>query len=397
MYHVGVDSDSGREANSRVTGPPIDRIRITVKSVPRIFVLLGSVVVIISGGLVGWRHQVEGSPRYSLRQAGVALRQHNGTKLAYYTDVAGVTDQLVEGTIDWLAAERGIAGLPAANLAGYDRTRAAKIQSVKMALDQRVGRSVVVALTVSGTDDTADENTTRVAQRIVRTLVTAPPLNAIVAGDAIVVQDVGSPEYQQHRVTAPLTIRDDDLATTVHMSLVLVRAPRRWQVVGVSGVADALAAIDNAQLEHLAVVNRPIETRLHSSVAIGAPVVDRVARGRRRPVLRLRLVLTNASPNAVSGLTLALTHRASDDEHAELLEAPAVIRPGATATETWAFDETGAARSRMASLLARPDRLRILVRRLVVDSAGAADTVQLFRTYAEAHSALGAGRDEQRQ
>jgi len=382
---------------ARVTGPAIDRIRITVKSVPRIFLLLGSVVVIVSGGLIGWRRAVEGSPQYSLRQAGAALRQHNGTKLAYYTDVAGVADQLVDGTIDWLAAERGIAGLPAGNLGGGgDRTRAAKILAAKIALDQRFGRSLAAALSVNGMDDSADENSARIAQRIVRTVVTAPPLNAIVAGDAVVVQEIGSPEYRQHTVTAPLTIRDDDLATTAHMWLVLARAPGRWRIVGFSGVADALETIDNAQLEHLAIVNRPIEKRLRSSVAIGAPVIDRVARRRRRPVLRLRLALTNASPNAVSGLTLALTHRASDDEHAELLEAPGVIRPGATATETWAFDETAAATSRMASLLAHPDRLRIDVRRLVVDSAGVADTVRLFKSYAEAHAALGAGRDQQR-
>ena len=47
-------------------------------------------------------------------------------------------------------------------------------------------------------------------------------------------------------------------------------------------------------------------------------MVDRLARGRRRTVIRLRLAVTNASPNTVSGLTLALAHRASDDEHAEL-------------------------------------------------------------------------------
>jgi hypothetical protein len=383
----------GRVRTTRVTGSAVDRIRITVTPVPRIFVLLGGAVVIVTGGLMGLRRAVEGSPRYSLRQVGVALRQHNGTKLAYYMDAARITDQLVDETVDWLAAERGIAGLPAADLDGDGRMRAAKIQSVKMALDERVGRSLAAAISVNGASDGAEDAMNRVAQRIVRTLTTAPPLNAITAGDVIAVQAIGSPEYNHQAVTAPLTVRDEDLGTTAHLSLVLARAPGRWQVVGVKGVADALEAIDNAQLERLAIVNRPIEDQLRSSVAIGEPVVDRLARGRRRTVIRLRLAVTNASPNTVSGLTLALAHRASDDEHAELLDAPAAIRPGATATETWAFDETGAATSRVASLLTHPDRLRIHVRGLVVDSAGVADTVRIFPSYAEAHAALGGQRN----
>ncbi len=365
-----------------VTGALVDRIANTVS---RPFAILGATVFLVAGGLVGWRRAVESSPRYALRQVEAAFREHNGTKLAYYMDAARVTEQVVDETVDWRVAQRGLASLAVDDGDAPDeRTRTARIQAVKTAFSERVGRSLNAALLASGAG-----TSTNVTDRIIRTVTAVPPLDAVVAGDQLTVDPIGSPRTEHDGVAIPLVVHDRDVGTVVDLTLVFVHAPGRWQLAGVGGLTDALGAIDNAQLEHLAVLNRPIEEQLGATLAIGTPVVDRVAHGRQRTVLRLRLPIRNQSANPVSGVALGLSSRASDDDHAEMLTAPAVIPAGATATETWEFDETGASTSHMAWLLAHPDRVRIRALRAVVDSAGIVDTVRLFRSYGDARHAPG--------
>src|SRR6185312_1753278 len=100
-------------------------------------------------------------------------------------------------------------------------------------------------------------------------------------------------------------------------------------------------------------------------------------------VLRLQVPLWNRSPRPITSVTMGLSTRASDDEHAAELSVEHVIAAGGHSTETWDFDETATRGSRVAALLTHPERLTIRPRSVVTDNEGQADTLRLVRRYGE--------------
>jgi hypothetical protein len=64
-----------------------------------------------------------------------------------------------------------------------------------------------------------------------------------------------------------------------------------------------------------------------------------------------------------------------------MLHVDGPIPAGGAVMAEWSFDETRRGSSRTASILLHPDDLMLRARRVVVDSAGVADTVQLFKSY----------------
>ena len=203
-------------------------------------------------------------------------------------------------------------------------------------------------------------------------------------GDHFDIRTVGQPLVEGTTATIPVTLRHRELVVNVKLGLQLERDGPRWRVVGVTGMSDALSTIDHAQLERVAIANRPRESELADLLAVGAPVVQRAPRARRAraDVYRLRALLTNHSTSQIGAVTLAIVGR-SPGTPPTLLSVEHPIPPGATSTETWQFDESESRGTRLGALLAHPDRLALQLRSVVVDTAGQEDTVRLVRRYDE--------------
>jgi hypothetical protein len=316
---------------------------------------------------------------YALSQVTLAIRRHNGTKLAYYADGAGLTQQVVDETLDWLVRERGVGALAGIDGVANAHGPAAKLQAATASEADRLNRALSTAL-MARAADTADPGT-----RVMRQFAALPPLATVIGSDHLDISLVGRPDVHGATAEVPVTVQERELQIDLPIAVVLHRQGPRWRVVGVSGIGRALRAIDKAQREQLTIANRARERRLTETLVLGAPAVQRVAHGRSRTVYRLRVPVTNRSSDRVVGVLLGLRPRAADDDHAAALAVEHPIAPGATSTELWQFDETAAAGTRVAAMLEHPERLVLSVRSIVVDSAGQADTLRLLRTYAELH------------
>lgn len=335
------------------------------------------------GGIVAWRRAVASTPEYAIGQVALAIRQHNGTKLAYYADGAVFSERVVDETTDWLVHKRGVGALMGIEGVATVRGKAAKIQTAKLAMTERLNRALGAALMVSA------EDTVAAGARVIRELTAWPPLALVLGSDHVEIRTVGRPAVTGSTAEVPVTLECRELQIDIPIALVLQREGKRWRVVGLHGLERALSAVENAQMEQLTIANRPLEQQLLSLLRVGTPSVQRVARGRTRTVYRLRVPVTNASSGAVVGFLLGLRTRATDDEHATPLEVRHTMPPGSTSTEVWQFDETAASGTRVAAMLSHPERLVVRVRSIVVDSAGQADTVRLFRSYRELRRAGG--------
>jgi hypothetical protein len=339
----------------------------------------GGLVLGLAGFAVYHQASVNSSER-ALREIEMSFRDHDGTRLAYYLNTDAVTQQVSDQGVDWLSAQHDegslaavLAEVPGAEQGATDS--AARVLALKSALAEKSGKGIAMALS-SGTADSAD-----VAVRLLAAFAGMPPLDVILAGDHLELSEVGAPKGTGTDRVIPLVLRDRELNISITVGVAVHHEGSRWQVTGLEGLDHTLATIDNAQQEHLIVANRPIETRLEDLVAIGAPDIAKTAHGRYRNDVRLRLRIDNKGSETVRGIDLALSPRSSDDEHAQTLHVDGPIPPGQAVMAEWSFDERGRGTSRTASMLLHPDDLMVRARRVVVDSAGAADTVQLFKSY----------------
>jgi hypothetical protein len=320
------------------------------------------------------------SSERALHEIGTSFRDHDGTRLAYYFNTDAVTQQVSETGVDWLLSQHELATLAAAvaEVPGAERDAtdsAARLLALKSALAERGGSGIAMALS-SGTSDSAD-----VAVRISAAFAGMPPLDAILAGDHLELVDIGEPKGTGTDRVIPLHLHDRELNIPVTVRVAVHHQGPRWQVSGVVDLDKTLAAIDNAQQEKLIIANRPIESQLQDLIAVGAPAIAQTAHGRYRTDVRLRLRLDNRSQATVNALDLAVSARSGDDEHAEMLHVDGPIPAGGAVMAEWSFDDARRGSSRIASLLLHQDDLLIHTRRVVLDSAGVADTVQLFKTY----------------
>jgi len=339
-------------------------------------------VVLALFAATAWRDHASARPEYALDQIGVAIRKHDATKLAYYADAGAVTDEIVDETVDWLVARRGLDEAIAGAEIHEQGDRAAQIRAAKRALSSQIGRSAATALMTNGSGAGA------VGPRLIDALVTQPPLSDVMVGEHLDVRSVDPAIVDGETATISVTLRHRELYADVTLVLELRREVQRdgphWRLEGMHGFAPALATIDKAQLERIAIANRPREEALAGLLTVGAPTVQRVVAHARTPTFyRLRVPLTNRSPTPITSVTLALTTRAADEGHATVLSVPQAIQPGATAAEVWQLDEPTARNTRIAAMVTHPERLTVHVRSLVLDSAGVADTVSLVRRYRE--------------
>lgn len=334
-------------------------------------------------GLAGFAvyHQASmNSSERALREIEKSFENHDGTRLAYYLNTDAVTQQVSDQGVDWLTAQHDegalaalLAEVPGAEQGATDS--AARVLALKSALVEKAGKGIAMALS-SGTADSAD-----VAVRLLAAFAGLPPLDVIFAGDHLELSQIGDPKGTGTDRVIPLALHDRDLNIYITFGIMVHHAGPRWQVSGIDRLDHTLEVIDNAQQEHLSVANRPIESRLQDLVGLGAPDIAKVARARNRNDIRLRLRIDNKSSETVRSLDVALSNRSGDDEHAEVLHVDGPIPAGGAVMAEWSFDERGRGTSRTAAMLLHPDDLMLRARRVVVDSAGVADTVHLFKSY----------------
>ena len=350
-------------------------------SVKQLFVGVagGGLVLGLAGFVVVHQASVNSSER-ALRQIETSFRDHDGTRLAYYLNTDAVTQQVSDQGVDWLTAQHdeGALGALLAEVPGAEQgatDSAARVLALKSALAEKAGQGIAMALS-SGTGDSAD-----VVVRLLAAFAGMPPLDVILAGDHLDFSEIGNPKGTGTDRVIPLVLHDRELDIPVVIGVGVHHQGPRWQVSGLQDLDHTLEVIDNAQQEHLIVANRPIENRLLDLIGIGAPEIAKTAHGRYHTDVRLRVRLDNKSPDVVRALDLALATRSGDDQHAEVLHVDGPIPAGGAVMAEWSFDDTRRGSSRTASMLLHPDDLVMRTRRVMIDSAGVADTVQLFKSY----------------
>jgi hypothetical protein len=334
-----------------------------------IWLAAGSTLVAL-GGVVYLGKLVTGTPGYAINQIKLAIRQHNGTKLAYYADGAGIVSQVVDETTDWLVAHRGLGTIAGLDGVAEARGKREKVQAAKTAMTDRINREIGAALISHQRDSIA------IAQQVLWALSSLPPVAQIAGGDHFDVTAVGRPVEHGEVAELAVMLQYRELQVDIPMGIIMQRQGRRWRVVGVSGLSEALDVANRAQVERLAIDNRSITQRIAATLDVGRPSVVRKAHDRRHTTYLLQVPLTNRSTDTVIGVMLGLGTRMAGGPRPMELQVQHPIAGGATSSEVWQFDESSAAHSAVATMLAHPDRLVVRVRDVVIDSAGQADTMR---------------------
>lgn len=324
---------------------------------------------------VAWRWRAARQPGYALDQIAVAIRHGDGAKLAYYADVSAVTEEVIDETVDWLVSHRGADAVLAAADVSHADSRAAGVQDAKAKLQGRADEAFTMA--------TAAAVEGPVGARVIDAFIQQPPLSVIMDGEHLDLRSIDQPLVDGETATVPVVVRHRELVVDVKLDLLLHREGPRWRLSGIGGLPQALDAIDRAQAERLEIANRPREEQLQTLLSVGGIQVQRIARRRTKPFYRLRVAVSNRSPDSLTNVTLTLAQRGSSADHATLLEVEHPIPPSSTSTETWELDEATARSTHLGALLARPERLALRLQSVVWDSAGQADTVRLLHRYEE--------------
>jgi hypothetical protein len=348
----------------------------------RLMMAAGIGIPLLLIGLVVWRRITLASPAHALVSIQSAFRDHDGTRLAYYADIDAVAQQVADQGVDWLVVQHRRRTLSALRAEVHDigtaPDSAQRVQLLKSALAEYGGQGAAAAL-AGGTTDSAN-----VAERMADAFQALPPIDVMLGHDHLDFVAMGKPKRVGASFVIPVTLEYRELGESVPVALLMSHADKRWKLVGLEDFDVTLSAIDNAQLERLSSVNRPVQERMESMLVLGTPVVTRIPIGRHRDDMRLQIPIRNASAFPVREVAVLLGSRGGDDEHAELLTQPLAIAPGATVQATWQFEETRTRTSRAAWLTTHPDRLTLQPRGVVYDSAGQAIRLQLFHTYPDA-------------
>lgn len=333
------------------------------------FVLVAAAVTLVGlGGVIYLGKVVTGTPAYAVRQIETAIEHHNGTKLAYYADGTGIVKQVVNETTDWLIASRGLGAIAGMDGVAEARGKGQKVQAAKLAMAEGLNRALSVELINQRPD------TVGVAERVVRVLCALPPLASIVGEEHFDVTAVGPPVVSDESAQIAVTLQYRELQVDVPIAIEMRQAGRRWRVVGVSGLTNALDIVNTAQAERQAINNRSAAERIAATLEVGTPTIERKAHGRKQTTYLLHVPLTNHSADTVVGVMLGLGTHQREAAVMEL-EVRHPIAGGTTSAEVWQFDEPASKPSPLAAMFAHPGRLVVRVRDVVIDSAGHADTI----------------------
>jgi hypothetical protein len=350
----------------------------------RVFMGAGGLVLVVLIGMIVSRQVVLASPKHALVSVESAFRDHDGTRLAYYADVDAIVAQVADQGVDWLVVQhrRGLLAALRGEVhdIGTAPDSAQRVQLLKFALADKGGAGVSSAL-ASGTTDSAD-----IAQRLSQAFQSLPPLDLLMGHDHLDYVATGRPRRVGEGSVIPVTLEYRELGEAITVELVLAHQEKRWKVVGLEDFDETLSAIDNAQLARLSAMNRPRQARIEGMLELGAPKVTLLPVGRTDLEERLEVPVRNTSQTTIRQVTLLLGMRGGDEEHTEPLVAPVSIGPGATVIVPWTFPETIPRTSRSAWLASRLERMTLVPRAVVYDSAGAVDTLRLYRSYAELSS-----------
>ncbi len=338
--------------------------------------IAGGTLVLGLAAALQWQRYETSRPTYALAQIELAARQHDATKLAYYADKGALTSEVVGETIDWLTQHRRLNDVIEGEGELGTQGRAVRIQNARVTFEDRANRAVSATLAVP-----SDETGT-LPQRLVDAFATVAPMSAVIAGDRLDLRTVGPARVMGQTAQIPLTLRDRDLIVDIHLNLELEREGSRWRVVGLTGLGPALGVIDRAQVERLDIANGLRAQHMAGLLAVGAPNVGRITHRRSRPAYRLSVPLTNRTRHTVEAVSLGLRTENVDESRAVALEVQHAIPAGTQSSEVWQFSDASAG-TRVSSLLTHPERLLVGIRSVVMDSAGNADTLRLFRNYSE--------------
>ena len=287
-----------------------------------------------------------------------------------------------EKPFDWLTQHHRLDDVVEGEAERSAQGRAVRVQNARVTFEDRANRAV------SGTLAVPPDETGPLAQRLVDTYATAAPLSAVIAGDHLDLRSVAPARVLGQTAEIPLTLRDRDLIVDIHLNLELQREGSRWRVVGLNGLGPALGVIDRAQVERVDLANGLRAQHMSGLLAVGAPSVGRVTHWRSPTGYRLSVPLTNRTRHTVEAVSLALRTQSLDERRAVALEVQHVIPAGTQSAEVWQFSDASAG-TRVPSLLTHPERLMVSIRGVVMDSAGSADTLRLFRDYHEFRRAGG--------
>src|SRR5580704_4476074 len=209
----------------------------------------GGLVLGLAGFAVYHQASINSSER-ALREIERSFRDHDGTRLAYYLNTDAVTQQVSDEGVDWLSSQHDegtlralIAEVPGAEQGATDS--AARILALKSALAEKGGKGIAMALS-SGTADSAD-----VAVRLLAAFAGLPPLDVILAGDHLDLSEIGTAKGTGTDRVIPLVLLDRELNVGITIGVGVHHQGSRWQVSGIEGLERTLAALDNAQQEHL--------------------------------------------------------------------------------------------------------------------------------------------------
>src|SRR5581483_613664 len=151
-------------------------------------------------GILIWGRSVRSRPAYALSQVSLAIQRHNGTKLAYYADGAGFTQQVVDQTLTWLVRERGLGTLAGIDGVADARGRGAKVQAAVSSETDRLNRALSAALMARTADSTA------VGSRVLREFSALPPLSTVLDGDHLDISAVGTPAVRGATAEVPVSL-----------------------------------------------------------------------------------------------------------------------------------------------------------------------------------------------
>ncbi|HWZ57708.1 MAG TPA: hypothetical protein VNW46_01935 [Gemmatimonadaceae bacterium] len=352
--------------------------------VTRILIGVGSTILVVLIELVVSRRVMLASPKHALVSIGNAFRDHDGTRLAYYADIDAIASQVADEGVDWLVAQHRRSLLAALRGEVHDigtaPDSAQRVQLLKFALAEKGGQGVAGAL-AAGTADSAN-----ISQRLSEAFQSLPPLDLLMGGDHLDYVATGRPRRVGAGSVIPVTLEYRELGEAITVQLALSHQDKRWKVVGLEDVDEMLSAIDNAQLARVSSVNRPVQMRIEGMLELGSPKVTLVPVGRTDLEERLMVPVHNTSRSTIRQVTLLLGTRGGDEEHTDPLVSPVSIGPGASVAITWTFPETRRGTSRSAWLASRQDRMTLVPRGVVFDSAGVTDTLRLYHSYAEVSS-----------
>jgi Flp pilus assembly protein TadG len=274
-------------------------------------------VAVAGGAYVAWTR----SPRYALREASHAARQHDLATFQEYVDTEKLAGRFVDDFLSSITddAKNDQFGGLAVGMAMLMRPQMAK--AAQEALERGIESGTLE------TDNKDGGNPARAAKQY------WSPAGAEQSG----YRGITYIKKQGKVAIAGLEIFDADLRRSFTVDLKLRDLGNRWQIVEIANVKGIQRAIQDATRDRLAEMNKPIDERLKSSVRfdslLGHSLADSSGSERRT---FLSAQLRNLSTKTIQEIDFAVRFIANGEEIGKILcSERRAIGPGDVATDEW--------------------------------------------------------------